>query len=380
MRLQRAGAPISKKMSTLHDFSDALYAFHKLKAGDGTDQYHSIETLCAVAKQYFLEKLANVDEKEFGSTRLLGRTAIMKKSGLVAWISPIIDKINKIVEYEADNDLLASQALFELLFDKGTGVIRYMHLVSTIPSKTDFYRVRGAEKYIIYDRKGLFILSDNLVRIAGAYRFNPSGYACMYLASNLYLAWEENRRPDFDTVNFSRFQNTRAVKVLDIKICREYAYQEHFLMSYLALLCCAKTTDEDKYKFQYVVPQMMMKVLCHSQRIAEKFAKDTGRPLEEIDGIRYLSSRRYDQKDFLFSDKKLSYAFVFPQHPHSVNDEICPFLANLFKLTEPRTYFLYKTHRFNFNNRKALVSNYQESLFYHLEEAIKKDKLGKYDE
>lgn len=380
MRLQRAGAPIFIKMSTLHDFSNALYAFHNLKAGDGVDQYHSIETLCAVAKQYFLEGLASVDEKEFGRTRLPGRTANIKKSGLIVWVSTFINKINDIVKHEADNDLCATQKLFELLFSKSTGTIKHRRLVATIPSATNFYRVRGADKYMIYDRKGLFIVSDNLERLTGAYRFNPSGYACLYLASNLYLAWEENRRPDFETVNFSRFQNTRAVKVLRIMICREFIYQEHFLMSYLALLCCAKTTDKDKHNFQYVVPQMIMKVLCQSQRIAEKLAKDTEKTLQEIDGIMYLSSRRYDQKDFLFSDENLSYAFVFPQHPHSINDEICPFLAKLFKLTEPRTYFLYKTHRFNFYSRKALVSNYQESLFYQLEEATKKDKLGKYDE
>ena len=98
MRLQRAGAPIFiNSMSTFSDFSDALYAFHKLKAGDGTGQYHSIETLCEVAKQFFLERLTDVDEKAFGRTRLPGRTAAIKKSGFITWIVTIIDKINEIV-------------------------------------------------------------------------------------------------------------------------------------------------------------------------------------------------------------------------------------------------------------------------------------------
>lgn len=147
-------------MTAYLDFSKTLYDFHKLKVGDGIDQYHSIETLCAVAKQYFLEGLANVDEKEFSRTRLTGRTAIMKKSGLIAWISTIIDKINDIVKHEADNDLCATQNLFDLLFGKGTGVIKYKHLVTSIPSATNFYRVRDAEKYMRYDRKGMFIISD----------------------------------------------------------------------------------------------------------------------------------------------------------------------------------------------------------------------------
>lgn len=57
--------------------------------------------------------------------------------------------------------------------------------------------------------------------------------------------------------------------MLDLTIHDEYKYREHFLMSYLALLCGAKTTDKDKHNFQYVVPQMMMKVLVSSQRKVE---------------------------------------------------------------------------------------------------------------
>ncbi len=368
-------------MSTIKEFQKALYDFHRIKSGDKNDQYHSIESLCSVAGKYILEELNKIDLKEFNSMNLDGKTSAAKKSKLIAWLKVNIKNINDCVLHEADNDLDAAQKLYSLLFDKDTGAPKYKRMVTSIAGHTDFYRVRSADKYILYDRKGMFIISDSLEKLTGAYRFNPSGYACLYLASNLYLAWEECRRPDFDTVNFSRFQNRRQVKVLNLGICREYKFKEHFLMSYLALLCCAKTTDEDKHKFQYIVPQMMMKVLCHSQRCAEQNAKKRGATVaDEIDGIKYMSSRRYDQKDFLFADIELSYAFVFPQHPHDVKNDICPYLAGLFRLTEPRTYFLYKTHRFDFYNRKAYISNYQDSLFYQLEEELKKEKLGKYNE
>lgn len=366
-------------MSTIKEFREALYEFHRTKAGDDDGQYHSIESLCSVAQQYFCEELDNVDIKEFNSMSLSGSTSDKKKIGLKTWLNAKIEKINKYVKDEADNDLTAAQNLYDLLFDKDTGALKYKYMVSTIAKNTDFYRVRKADKYALYDRKGMFVISDSLEKLTGAYRFNPSGYACLYLASNLYLAWEECRRPDFDTVNFSRFQNRCQLKVLNLEVCREYKYQEHFLVSYLALLCCAKTTDMDNHNFQYVVPQMMMKVLCQSQRKAE-LAKERGTTVEEIDGIKYMSSRRYDQKDFLFNEIDLSYAYVFPQHPHDVKENICPYLANMFRLTEPRTYFLYKTHRYDFYNRKAYVSNYQDSLFYQLEEELKKEKLAKYNE
>lgn len=42
--------------------------------------------------------------------------------------------------------------------------------------------------------------------------------------------------------------------------------------------------------------------------------------------------------------------------------------------------FLFKSHCFNLFNRTAYVSNYQDSLFYQLEETLKKEKLTKYNE
>ena len=169
------------------------------------------------------------------------------------------------------------------------------------------------------------------------------------------------------------------INVLDLTIRRDYFYREHFLLAYLTLLCCAKTTDEDKHKFQYVVPQMLMKVLCASQKDIKDKLKDKSKDKYEIAGIKYMSSRRYDQKDLLFDDMKLTEAYVFPQRPHEEH-AICPYLAKLFRLTEPRSYFLFKSHCFNFFNRTAYVSNYQDSLFYQLEETLKKEKLTKYNE
>ena len=363
-------------MSTFVDFSDALYEFHRIKAGYKDDQYSSIESLCKVAKNYFEENLAKIDEREFTHTYLYGKTAKEKKDVLTKWINQKIDQINVLVKAESENDLNAAINLYTLLFNKNTGIPKYKHLTSIVRRHTDFYRIRGANKYEIYDKKGMFVLSDRLENLVGPYRFNPSGYACLYLASNLYLAWEECRRPDFETFNFSRFQNMRDINVLDLTIRRDYFYREHFLLAYLTLLCCAKTTDEDKHKFQYVVPQMLMKVLCASQRNMKGKSKDMG----GIAGIKYMSSRRYDQKDLLFDDLKLTEAYVFPQRPHDEKYDICPYLTKLFRLTEPRSYFLFKSHRFNFFNRTAYVSNYQDSLFYQLEETLKKEKLTRYNE
>lgn len=359
-------------MSTLRQFSQALYKFHSEKAG----QYNSIESLCSVAKDYYIAQLGNVEESEFTAAYLPGRSPSTKKSKLLIWMNSEIQKINDIVKRESDNDLHATEDLYHRIFDVVKAKPKYKNMTYSLDAQMNFYRVRSAEKYNLYDRKGMFLLSDKLENLVGAYRFNPSGYACLYLASNLYLAWEETRRPDFDKLNFSRFQNTRKVEVLDLTINTDCKFQGQFLMAYLSLLCGAKTTDKDKHNYQYVVPQMMMKVLCLSQR---EFKRVNGSDADSVAGIRYMSSRRYDQKDLLFNDWRLTIAYVFPQHPHDDKYDVCPYLASLFWLTEPRTYFLFKTHRFNFFTRSAYVSSYQDSLFYQLETELKKEKLAKYD-
>lgn len=360
-------------MSTLRDFSQALYKFHSENAA----LYNSIESLCSIAKAYYVTELGNVEEREFNSTHLFGSTPSEKKSKLLTWMNSEIQEINDIVKRESDNDLRAAEDLYKRLFEVVKAEPKYKNMTSVLAARTDLYRVRSADKYNLFDRKGMFLLSDKLENLVGAYRFNPSGYACLYLASNLYLAWEETRRIDLDKFNFSRFQNTRKVEVLDLTINKEYKFQGQFLMAYLSLLCEAKTTDKDKHNYQYVVPQMMMKVLCLSQR---EFKRINGSDSGSVAGIRYMSSRRYDQKDLLFDDWKLTIAYVFPQRPHNDTVDVCPYLANLFKLTEPRTYFFFKAHRYDFHTKTARVSGYQDSLFYQLEEEMKKLDLGKYDD
>lgn len=351
-------------MSTIKEFTDDLYQFHSRQEAS---MCTTIEELCNSSKKFFIDKFNSIDQSEFS-----GMKFIKSKIGLKLILIDVIRKINRIVKKESDNDLRAPEKFYNILFNKN-GNPRFLGLIEKINRFTDFYRIRPAEKYTIYDRKGMFMIPDSKENLVGAYRFNPSGYSCLYLASNLYLAWEECRRPDFDTFNFSHYRNTRELQVLNLTIRSKLLTVGHFIMAYLTLLCCAKTTDKDKHNFQYVVPQLMMKALCLSQRKSEK------NHTKIIDGIKYISSRRYDQKDFLFNDKNLSFAYVFPQRPHYNNIGICPELSKIFKLSKPRTHFLYRLYSLNFNTHTALVSDYQHSLFYQMEQIINNDKLDLYD-
>lgn len=356
-------------MGTLKDFSQALYVFHK----NVGDSYKSIGQLCKGAREYFLQELKEVDDVAF--LKACGN----KKTLLIDKMSTLINRYNEIIKNESENDLEAPVKLFNELFLQN-GAAQYKEMTSEISKGTNFYRLRKADGYTRYDRKGMFLISDANENLVGTYRFNPSGYACLYLASNLYLAWEECRRPDFDTFNFSRLVNTRDVEMLDLTIQNSFKFLGNFVMAYLTLLCCARAVDKDSHHFQYVVPQLLMKTLCLSQRKAKeqlRLHKNKEQQVKLIDGIRYLSSRRYEQEDFMFNDKSLSIAYVFPQHPHDNKYDICPILTRLFKLSEPRTHFLYRTHSVQFRTNTAWVRDYQDSLFYQLEELIQHDKLDR---
>lgn len=126
-------------MGTFADFSHALHGFHLSKAGKGEKEYHSIESLCAVAKEFFEDELGKIDEREFGHIYLFRAKACEKKDRLKKWIVCIIDKINALVKAESDNELYAADGLYRLLFDEKTGLPQYKHLTSVVKKHTNFF-------------------------------------------------------------------------------------------------------------------------------------------------------------------------------------------------------------------------------------------------
>ena len=343
-------------------FANKLYDFHKERT------FSSLDSLLSASKDFFHSKFMEIDEKEFYSFRLSGVVAKDKKQAIESWLIPKINMINLFVQEEAKGKLDAANKLYRLLF-QGNGMPKYPKLLEDIDAREYFYRVRDAPKYALYDKEDIFIIPADKENCVGAARFNSAGNPCLYLASNLYLAWEECRRPDFDTFNFAVYQNVQRIKVISLIIRPRFLFREHFLAAYLALLCSVKISEGDRFHYQYVVPQLVMKILRESQQNSANAKQDI------IAGIKYMSSRRFDQKDFLFDDRRLSVAYAFPGQTLDDGQSVCPYLRKIFKLSDPRTFFLYRVRKLNFHTNTAFISDYQESIFYQLEEEIKKTKL-----
>lgn len=346
---------------TLNQFSSALYEFH-LKHADGID---SLQKLIEKSKKYFIDNLKLIDDTEFVAASIPGSSGSERKAHLIKWCRDIINKSRHAIKrYDESMGAEGFKDFYDIFFpsDRASSAanIKDVHPRS-------FYRMRKAEQYQLYDRKGLFVISQKLDNLVAKQRFNNEGKPCLYLASNLYIAWEECRRPDFNLVNFSRFYNEKTLKVMSITIAPKMKTMGDFIMGYFTLLCSMKTHDEDSFKFQYTVSNLFMKVLFTNIRNGG-----------DVDGIKYLSSRRFDCTDFLLDPNDIDDVYVFPPKENPVNG-ICPKLKKMFKMTKPRTHFLYKAYRFSFDTTYPKTSKYQDSLFAEIEKQLETEDLAYFD-
>lgn len=76
-------------------------------------------------------------------------------------------------------------------------------------------------------------------------------------------------------------------------------------------------------------------------------------------------------------DKSRMIGYVFPPKGELIPQTgIDKWMRDCFKLTEPRTSFMYDIHLINFDRTKtAITSDYQNTLFYSIEEKLKKEKF-----
>lgn len=288
-------------------------------------------------------------------------------------LNDVYDELDKRISEFNDNtikyfwhDYDAFETVRQFFFISIDGRVVSKEYISDVATGTPLYRMRTAEKYKKHDYNGIYVISALNSNIAGALRYNASGQPCLYLAESLYLAWEELRRPDFHTTNFACFKPTKKLRVLDLTISCKLNNVDALFRSYVALACCAKANDNDKHKWQYVIPNMFMQFLHFNQ------LKCNGSD-NLIDGIKYISSRRFECTDFQFDSSPDSAAYVFPPMRHEKGH--CPELKSKFRMTEAFSPFFYEIHRYDFKAiSTARTSNYRDTLFGRLEELLQDEK------
>lgn len=349
---------------TLQDFSNKLNEFYE-KGYDKNIQ--DLSSMLSEVQLYFLKCYDDIDEGEFAPFRGYGATAAEKKNKLKEDIIKDIRNLSEWIEASANPkfDFNALKNLNDYFFDD-KGKIRDPHMVTALPIHSDLYRMRSAEGYKVYKRSEIFQIAGENRKLTSKLRFSDDGHPCLYLGASLYIAWEEVRRASFDTVNFARFRNTKKLQVLDLTIRKKCKCLTDFRMCYLCLLTSAKVEDGDKYKYRYEVSGLLMKLLQNS--IARK---------GDVDGIKYVSSRQFDGSDIEIQGQSKMVAYVFP--PKEASDKgVDQWLKDTFEVSAVRTTFLYNVHQVKLVNPKtAVTTDYQDTLFYALEQQLKKEKFEK---
>lgn len=323
------------------------------------EDYKSVKNYLEKLKSEFCMLAGQLDKNNFHHFKGMGSINFEnRKESFVKDLEDRIDKFNGCC-VKAVTPLYASVAnpFKALFFDDNEKCADEEVFIKSIEKGCHFFRIRKADKdYQVFKEIDLYLIKSSLSSKISLARFNLSGYPCLYLAESLYLAWEECRRPDFYNANFVRFTNTRRLKVFCLTIPDQLNSVAAFFRAYLSLVCSAKSNDDDKDHWQYHISNLFIQMLSQLER-------------KDIDGIKYLSSRRFEKEDYRMDYSRESAAYVFP--PKDIEVEHCGRLASMFSMTKPYSYFFFKMHSLSFRStRTAITHDYEDTIFAFLERQL----------
>lgn len=320
--------------------------------------------------QSYIEKLNDFYTSKDGMEAFNNFKGVSYKSshGISAMLKSISERIERFNEVclkclKPDSKTVDHDTFVDMFFDK-TGKCRDSSvMIQCVDKGMDFYRIRKTSdknQYELFDYKGMYVIRPDKSSMVGMARFNLSGYACLYLAESLYLAWEECRRPDFHTANFVRFSNRKPLSVFNLTIpdSKNLNSEAALFRAYLSLVCSVKAKDDDKDHWQYRISNLFIRMI---------YQLDS----KDVDGIKYMSSKRFENKNFRIEYVKECAAYVFP--PKDVTDQHCKKLASLFEMTEAFSYFYFNIFGAKFiSSKDPATREYDNTIFSFLEKQLKK--------
>ena len=195
------------------------------------------------------------------------------------------------------------------------------------------YRVRLG-KLSAYSRGDLFHVPFEKRHVVATQRYSIPGLPSLYLSGSIWACWEELRRPDFHSMQISRFRYHRPVRVLDLGFRPQYLSRlrgstllsDDVLVAYaicwpLLAACSVRVFAPGRSFIQeYIVPQLLLQWL---------------RNYKNVDGLRYFSTG-IDQQ---YHDPWAAMNYVFPVQTQACTGH-CSTLQENFFLTAPSSWSL----------------------------------------
>lgn len=305
-------------------------------------------------------------KKAFNNKRHLFASTITQSNIDLVWY-----ELEGVVIAYNNGDIVKSIALLmTILVNGGKWILKE----STLKKNSITYRFRtptynGDAIYQIFGRNDLFHMPFDALKNQGNMRYSINGFPCLYLGQSIYDCWEETRRPDLSRVNYAAFKNTRDLKLLTVE-CPDRIENIEDIKRYFVFALCSKKVDlnedESKFKFQYVIPELLLGVLINQMRTSLDY-----------EGIRFTSSRFYDERLNMYTVKPIFYNYVFPIQ-QSADKGHCQKLKDTFKVSEVRADYMIKMKQSSLPYPSIFANLYDYSYFRRLELDIEQGKLGEF--
>lgn len=251
------------------------------------------------------------------------------KDVIISKIKSLCSSIIKSIEYFYSGEILKATQEFneglDKIFFKDLADINF---VTNIPEKTKFYRARKNENKRL-NRADLFHINFESRHIVSTNRYSIPGFPALYLGDSTYICWEEFDQPELKTLNFSLFQNTRPLKIIQLQriedlltqLTKDNNEQIPILLTYftffpLTIACSIKVKHSlGNFKPEYIIPQLLLQYISDNK---------------DFDGLKFPSSK----VDYSKLHQMSTYNFVFPVRVIK-KDGFCEQLCETFYCTQP---------------------------------------------
>ena len=223
----------------------------------------------------------------------------------------------------------------EPMLEKRKGVVKS----KVIKDPEEFYRARiGNGK--LYARNEMFHIPFEKRHLVSSQRYSLPGVPCLYLSNSTYLCWEELGKPDFDKLQFSRFDLSESdLNFLDLNVTNQALWflgfdkdgeliekMFYLLMRFLitwplrAAVSNILKIKDASFKPEYVIPQLLLQWVVNN---------------ETFDGIRFFSTKSTGIVPIIHYGNMAN--LVIPIKKGSESG-ICEELKNKIPLTSPISY------------------------------------------
>jgi hypothetical protein len=200
--------------------------------------------------------------------------------------------------------------------------------ISEFTKGSNFYRMRLREENYPFSHLEMFHVPFEKRGNVSTQRYSIPGFPSLYLASNLYVGWEELRRPKLEAFQAARLCTKQPIRYLDLtpgnwseEPMGKKAYR--YLMTWpLIAACSIKAKNHlDTFKPEYIVPQLLLQWI---------------RQNNDLDGIKYISTH------FHTSENKKDQSFFNLVCPVKDNSDqgYCSHLRSIFEISAATSWEL----------------------------------------